>query len=180
MGLPIQLAQLRQQQLHGNTVTDDVMLHQQQVVALIGQLDGQHPQQVVTGQIERLIQHLMLHFFCSGFRGIFLRQILPLNLDSGVIKDALTAMCESGELPAPVAGGGDGAVDVVVLRAGDGVDRVTAFHLGEDLFELSGLAFEDLSFVDEAEGAVILGPGGRLAIVSGVSSVELDDAGLFV
>ena len=90
MGLPIQLAQLRQQQLHGNTVTDDVMLHQQQVIALIGQLDGQHPQQVVTGQIERLTQHLMLHFFCSGFRGIFLRQILPLNLDNGVIKDALT------------------------------------------------------------------------------------------
>ncbi|WP_339947189.1 calcium-binding protein [uncultured Albimonas sp.] len=80
----------------------------------------------------------------------------------------------------PKAGGGDGALDVVVLRAGEGADRVTAFQLGEDLVELSGLGFADLTFVDEAEGAAIYAPGGRLAVFAGLTALQLDDADNFV
>ena len=53
MGPLIQFTQLCQQQLHGHAITNDVVLHQQQVITLRRDFQHLHPQQIIHRQIER-------------------------------------------------------------------------------------------------------------------------------
>ncbi|MDF2233270.1 calcium-binding protein [Albimonas sp. CAU 1670] len=74
----------------------------------------------------------------------------------------------------------DGAMDVVVLRAGDGRDVIRDMALEEDRFALEGLTFAELSFVDAGAGAEIRAGDEALAVVRGIAAADLDDAGLFL
>ena len=68
-----------------------------------------------------------------------------------------------------------GGRDVIVLRPGRGLDTITDFSNGRDLFRLRGrLSFDDLSVRQRGDDVLIRSGSGRIATLEGIDASTID------